>query len=67
MRKLFTWMIRLTILGYIFTGLMVVSVLTGCAEFQAKIEQQSLIPDRVPDQLTCTPVTDFGNECAGWN
>ena len=45
----------------------ITSLLTGCAEFQTKLEQQSIKADGVPDQLTCTPVTDFGNECAGWN
>ena len=41
-----------------------VTLLTGCAEFQTKVDEMRI--EATDDQLYCTPVTDYGNECAGW-
>ena len=44
--------------------LIVLLLLTSCAEFQTKVEEMRI--EVTDDQLYCTPVTDYGNECAGW-
>ena len=51
MKKLFTWMIRLTILGYIFTGLIAVSVLTGCVSFE---EYSKRLECQASDSVMCS-------------
>ena len=42
----------------------ILNLLTGSNEFKSKVDEMRIqISD---DQLYCHPVTNFGNECAGW-
>ena len=54
----------LTVSTYLIIAIALVILLTGCTEFQTKVDEMRIqISD---DQLYCHPVTNFGNECAGW-
>ena len=43
---------------------LIVLLLAGCAEFETKLDEMRI--ELTDDQLYCHPVTDYGNECAGW-
>ena len=53
MRKYFTWVMSLTALTYLIIIIALVSLLTGCSEFQTKIEL-----------MNCKP--PHNTLCAGW-
>ena len=56
MRKYFTWVMLLTISTYLVIAIALVILLTGCSEFEMKIEEMN--------QLQCQPVDSSG--CAGF-
>ena len=53
MRKYFTWVMLLTISTYLVIAIAIVILLTGCTEFQTKMEQ-----------MNCKP--PHNTLCAGW-
>jgi len=55
MRKYFTWVMSLTIVTYLIIAIALVSLLTGCSEFETKIEEMN--------QLNCRPDV---SECSGF-
>ena len=58
MRKYFTWVILLTISTYLIIAIALAILLTGCAEFQTKVDMMK------SEQLTCT--AEDMTLCAGW-
>jgi hypothetical protein len=51
MRKYFTWVMSLTISTYLIIAIALVILLTGCSEFQTKMEQMNCQP---PHNTLCT-------------
>ena len=58
MRKYFTWVMLLTISTYLVIAIALVILLTGCAEFQTKIDMMK------DEQMTCK--LEDQSLCAGW-
>ena len=58
MRKYFTWVMLLTISTYLVIAIALVILLTGCAEFQTKVDMMK------SEQLTCSAEEE--SLCAGW-
>ena len=56
MRKYFTWVMTLTISTYLIIAIALVILLTGCAEFQTKLDMM--------EQMNCQP--PHNTLCAGW-
>ena len=58
MRKYLTWVMLLTISTYLIIAIALAILLTGCAEFQTKVDMMK------SEQLTCT--AEDMTLCAGW-
>ena len=45
---------------------LLVILLTGCAEFETKIEEMKSQQHEDAEQLCCIPDSDFPHSCDGW-
>ena len=50
MRRYLTWVMSLTVLTYLIIAIALVSLLTGCSEFEAKIEEMNIISQPALDE-----------------